>query len=114
MGNCGYYVWSGNIQKYGKKIFKLTDKDNDGKISINEVRLEYKKANMKLHSARNIDITKLRQRKKAPVAHKIVKQIRKVYKDKSSLLNVFRAADEDHNGYVNEVEMQHVLNGLGF
>ena len=29
------------------------------------------------------------------------------------MLNVFRAADEDHNGYVNEVEMQHVLNGLG-
>ena len=96
-----------------RKIFKLTDKDNDGKISINEVRLEYNKANMKLHSARNIDITKLRQRKKAPVVDKIVKQIRKVYKDKSSLLNVFRAADEDHNGYVNEVEMQHVLNGLG-
>ena len=29
------------------------------------------------------------------------------------MLNIFRAADEDHNGYVNEVEMQHVLNGLG-
>ena len=96
-----------------RKIFKLTDKDNDGKISINEVRMEYNKANMKLHIARNIDITKLRQRKKGPVVDKIVKQIRKVYKDKSSLLNVFRAADEDHNGYVNEVEMQHVLNGLG-
>ena len=55
LGNCGNHVWSGNIEEHGKKIFKLTDKDNDGKISINEVRMEYDKANMKLHSARNID-----------------------------------------------------------
>ena len=96
-----------------RKIFDLTDDDGDGKISINELRESYDKANMKLHSARVIDVNNINKRDRTPIVDKIIKQIRQVYKDKSSLLNVFRAADEDHNGYVNEIEMQHVLSGLG-
>ena len=92
-----------------RKIFKLPDKD-DGKISAN--KLEWNTTvNMKLHSARNIDITKLRQRKKARLSIKL-SRIRKVYKDKSSLLT-YSCCRRRSNGYVNEVEMQHVLNGLG-
>ena len=88
-------------------MFQITPKKyNDLKLSSNIIILNDQTLDI-------IDVNNINKRDRTPLVDKIIKQIRQVYKDKSSLLNVFRAADEDHNGYVNEIEMQHVLSGLG-
>ena len=100
------------------EIFKIADTDDDGAISINEIQKAYSAAeddrgNGGVNNSSSRPKKKRSGRKPSKFLTGVLDRIRSMYQDKASLNAVFLAADEDHNGYVSELEMQNVLKGMG-
>jgi Ca2+-binding EF-hand superfamily protein len=108
-----------------RAVFDLADTDKDGSISLNEMHAAYSKTDGVEGVEYNDGVlggaerdpvatsNSHRKKKTKPAfVDKVLNRIRGTYNGRASLMEAFRTIDQDHNGYISEVEMQQVLKGL--